>query len=244
MLIDRLTKTTCQQFQVQRLAKDISDSSQWVGLSETIDPDFLTLAYQHGVFPWPMGEEYKIPWVSPLARGVIFRQEFHITQSLKKIIKRTQPTIYFNRNFQQVINYCQNTPTRQGQQTWINQEIMLAYKKLFERKLAYCIEVEDSAGVLMGGLYGVCINGIISGESMFYLSNGGSKIALTSLMYQLKQMQIPLLDTQMTTPVVAQFGGREIEREEYLVWVENLVKIQIKREELFPPSIDYHSLLN
>jgi leucyl/phenylalanyl-tRNA--protein transferase len=190
-----------------------------------------------------MGEEYKIPWVSPITRGVIFSNEFHLSQSLKKIIRKTKPTIYFNRNFKQVIQYCQNPPTREGQSSWINHEIMLAYKKLFERKNAYCIEVEDSNGVLMGGLYGVCINSIISGESMFYLQPGGSKIALIALMYQLRQNNIPLLDTQMTTPVVALCGGKEIEREDYLRHVEKLAQTQLKREEIFPPFISYQSLI-
>jgi leucyl/phenylalanyl-tRNA--protein transferase len=243
MLINQLTNTLCQQFQVQRLSQEISNSSQWVALSEKIDTDFLILAYQHGVFPWPMGEEYKIPWVSPIDRGVILTEEFHVANSLKKMINKLKPTIYFNRNFNQVIEYCQHSPTRKDISTWINQEIITAYKRLFEKNYAYCIEVENQVGVLIGGLYGVCINGIISGESMFYLSDGGSKIALVALMNQVKKAKIPLIDTQMTTPVVALNGGREIERAEYLKWLEKLGHLKIKREEIFPPSIDYTSFI-
>jgi leucyl/phenylalanyl-tRNA--protein transferase len=71
-------------------------------------------------------------------------------------------------------------------------------------------------GGLVGGLYGVAMGGAFFGESMFHTVTDASKVALVALVERLKARGYALLDTQWVTPHLAQFGGVEIGRAEYL----------------------------
>jgi leucyl/phenylalanyl-tRNA--protein transferase len=86
---------------------------------------------------------------------------------------------------------------------------------LFRNGYAHSVEVWKG-GELAGGLYGVAIAGAFFGESMFHRVTDASKVALWHLVRILKEGGFTLLDTQWNTPHLAQFGAREISREEYL----------------------------
>ena len=61
--------------------------------------------------------------------------------------------------------------------TWINERIRSLYRDLFD--LGHCHTVEVwGGGRLVGGLYGVALNGAFFGESMFSYERDASKIAL------------------------------------------------------------------
>ena len=64
---------------------------------------------------------------------------------------------------------------------WINNDFISAYSRLHELGWAHSVEVFDRAGQLAGGLYGVRIDGLFSGESMFHLQRDASKVALMAL---------------------------------------------------------------
>ena len=68
---------------------------------------------------------------------------------------------------------------------------------------------------LVGGLYGISIEGAFFGESMFSLERDTSKIALVYLVARLKLGKFILLDTQFVTGHLKQFGAVEIPRNEY-----------------------------
>ena len=69
-------------------------------------------------------------------------------------------------------------------------------------------------GALVGGLYGVALGGVFFGESMFSLARDASKVALVHLIARLRAGGFRLLDTQFVTGHLAQFGAREIPRED------------------------------
>jgi len=75
-------------------------------------------------------------------------------------------------------------------------------------------------GRLVGGLYGVALGGAFFGESMFHTATDASKVALVALVERLRARGFVLLDTQWVTPHLAQFGGTEIRRAEYLARLE------------------------
>jgi leucyl/phenylalanyl-tRNA--protein transferase len=54
------------------------------------------------------------------------------------------------------------------------------------------------------------------GESMFHTATDASKVALVALVERLRAGGFLLLDTQWSTPHLAQFGTMEIRRAEYL----------------------------
>jgi len=65
-------------------------------------------------------------------------------------------------------------------------------------------------GELVGGLYGVALDRIFFGESMFTTKSNSSKICLIHLVKRLQKYQYRLIDCQMTTDHLLQFGTREV----------------------------------
>src|SRR5439155_1164485 len=65
---------------------------------------------------------------------------------------------------------------------------------------------------LVGGLYGVAIGRMFYGESMFSRATDASKVALVTLVHELRARGFPLIDCQMSTPLLASLGAREIPR--------------------------------
>jgi leucyl/phenylalanyl-tRNA---protein transferase len=69
---------------------------------------------------------------------------------------------------------------------------------------------------LVGGMYGVFVRGIFSGESMFFKRDNASKICLLAMIQRLRSAGLQWIDTQMVTPVVEALGGKYIERTVFL----------------------------
>jgi leucyl/phenylalanyl-tRNA--protein transferase len=191
----------------------------------------LNAAYKSGVFPWPIEPDYPMTWFAPNPRGVIDLDDFKISKSLQKFLKKTNFTFKFNVDFEQIIEQCRKVPRKHESGTWIHPQIITAYCELFKNEQAYCVGtyLDDK---LVGGLYGVCIGEIISGESMFHLSPNASKFALYNLILKLKSKGISFIDTQMVTEVIAAFGGKNISRTEFMQRLGHL-NSKIPRENLF-----------
>ena len=186
-----------------------------LALGGNLDTMTLVQAYKRGIFPWPFSEESPIAWFSPERRGVLDWKYLHIPRSFKKFLKKNSFEIYYNREFDRIIELCAKVPRRNQTETWITPEMLNAYGRLFEKQLAWCVGCYQD-GELQGGMYGVCIDGIISAESMFHQKSNASKLCLISAMEKMNSVGIDWLDTQMITPVVESFGGREILRRDFL----------------------------
>ena len=57
---------------------------------------------------------------------------------------------------------------------------------------------------------------------MFKLEDNASKLALYGLIKHLQGKGIKWIDTQMVTPVVEQFGGEYLDREEFLEMIQKV----------------------
>jgi leucyl/phenylalanyl-tRNA---protein transferase len=189
-----------------------------VAVGGSLDVGTLVEAYRRGVFPWPQ-EGLPYLWFSPEERGVLVFSEMHVSKSNKKLFQKDFE-ITKNKNFEQVIDLCQKQP-RPGQQgTWILPAMKKAYIELHHHGFAQSFEVWQESK-LVGGLYGVMIDGVFSGESMFYTVDNASKRALLAAVDDLQNQGLKWMDTQMVTPVVESFGARLIARKEYLEWLKN-----------------------
>ena len=73
---------------------------------------------------------------------------------------------------------------------------------------------------LVGGLYGVKVEGLFAGESMFHRRTDASKVALVGLVERLRAIGAVLLDVQWQTAHLASLGAVEVPRAEYLVLLE------------------------
>ena len=181
----------------------------------------LMLAYSQGIFPWPISQEYPMAWFSPDPRGVLDFSDLKVNKRLERSLKGLDFKIEFNNHFEEVIHECAKAKRKDQDGTWINQEIIDGYIQFHKAKFAYSIEVLNSSNDLVGGLYGVLINGVVSGESMFFKETNASKFALIKLMQHLHSFGITWLDTQMVTPVVEALGGKEIPREDFIKRLNN-----------------------
>jgi len=184
-------------------------------ITEDLNVDMLIDAYARGIFPWPCDEKH-ILWCTPPARGVLPLDKFHIPRSFESDMKKLPFEFKVNRNFDKVIDACAEVP-RPGQDgTWITPKLLAAYKYFHRCGYAHSFETYDEHGELAGGMYGVSVNRIFCGESMFFRKSGASKFALVKAVEYLKAREVVLLDTQVVTPTTALFGAREIPRAEYM----------------------------
>ncbi len=193
--------------------------------------------YKKGIFP--MAESKNNPfvyWVSPEYRGIINIQNFTVSRSLRKIIKKKSFIIKINNDFIGVLKNCSELNNKR-KETWINDEIIDSYFELNKLGLATSIESYQN-GILVGGLYGVQLGRIFFGESMFSKIDNASKVALVYLVAYLKEGNFNILDTQYITNHLKQFGAIEITRKEYL----KLLKENITENAVFPEKIEKNVL--
>lgn len=186
-----------------------------IAVGGKLDTGTLYTAYSQGIFPWPQ-EGLPLLWFSPERRGILDFAKFHVPQSLRKFRRQNpQYEITFNQDFDQVIEECarQKRPGQDG--TWILSSLKKAYKDFHRQGYAHSVEVREN-NILMGGVYGVLVRGVFSGESMFHKKPNMSKLALWALVERLQSEGHEWMDIQMVTPVAELFGGEYIDREEFL----------------------------
>jgi len=177
-------------------------------------------AYRRGIFPWYSGGE-PILWWSPDPRMVLFCDELKVSRSLAKNIRNKGYDVTLDTRFEDILLQCSKT-RKDGAGTWLGPAMRKAYLALHRSGHARSVETWRN-GRLVGGLYGVSIGRMFYGESMFSTETDASKVALVSLVEDLRRRDMPLIDCQQRTPLLASLGAREIPRREFLRRVAALV---------------------
>ncbi|MDB5586893.1 MAG: Leucyl/phenylalanyl-tRNA--protein transferase [Devosia sp.] len=179
-----------------------------------LTPELIVRAYQAGIFPMSeSADSTDVFWVSPEQRGVIPLDGLIVSTSLRKAIRKSPFTVRVDTDFEAIIEACA-TVGEDRDETWINATIRAVYGELFRRGIAHTVEVWDGTE-LVGGLYGLAIDGAFFGESMFHRATNASKMALVHLVDRLNAGGFTLLDTQFITEHLASLGGIEIPRTDY-----------------------------
>nr|CAD6418016.1 leucyl/phenylalanyl-tRNA--protein transferase [Rhizobium sp. Q54] len=188
-----------------------------------ITPDILLRAYSIGLFPMAeSADDPEIFWVEPEVRGILPLDDFHISKSLRKTLRREPFDIRIDTAFEQVIEKCAE-PAQDRPSTWINATIRKLYADLHAMGHAHSVEAFDGDD-LVGGLYGVSLGSAFFGESMFSRRTDASKICLVHLVERLRRSGFTLLDTQFTTEHLRTFGAIDISKEDYLVRLKDAVE--------------------
>ena len=183
---------------------------------KTLDPDLLLRAYSIGVFPMSDSRDAAdLYWVEPRRRAILPLGSFHLSRSLRKLLKSDAFEVTRDRAFTEVVRLC-----AEREETWINAEIEASYVRLHEAGRAHSIEVWQD-GALVGGLYGVRLGAAFFGESMVSLRPNASKIALAWLVARLVVGGFRLLDCQFITPHLKSLGAVEIDQKDYLVLLDS-----------------------
>jgi leucyl/phenylalanyl-tRNA--protein transferase len=208
------------------LSMALKEPNGLVAIGGDLSATRLLTAYQQGLFPW-FNEGEPVMWWSPSPRMVLFSDELKISTSLKKTLKKQPFDVRFNTSFQAVITACSNTPRLDKNNnpagTWISEEMIAAYCEL--NRLGYAISMESwFDNQLVGGCYGIKIGRMFYGESMFHHLTDASKVAFVHLVKYLQTQNVSLIDCQMKTPLLASFGGREIERDLFMQHLKFLTR--------------------
>lgn len=183
-----------------------------------LSPARLLRAYRAGIFPW-YSEGEPICWHSPDPRAGIPVQDFHVPRRLARTIAARRFRLAVNCDFAAVIRACAETP-RPGQDgTWITGEMIEAYIELHRLGAAHCVAAWQD-GELAGGIYGVAVGGVFSGESMFHRRTDASKAALVGLLSLLRRGGAILLDAQQYSRHLEQFGGGLVRRRDFLALLD------------------------
>jgi leucyl/phenylalanyl-tRNA---protein transferase len=182
-----------------------------IAVGGDLRPETLIAAYRCGLFPMNVPDTDLLGWWSPDPRGVLPLDRLRVTRSMRQSAKRYEVRV--DTCFVDVVRGCAD-PARDD--AWITEEFVDAYTNLHHLGWAHSIEVFARDGRLAGGLYGVRVNGLFAGESMFYAQRDASKVALMALVELMRDSGMTLLDVQWATEHLTSLGVIEVSRVEYL----------------------------
>ena len=194
-----------------------SDAPGLLAAGGALTPQRLAEAYTHGVFPW-YSEGQPVLWWSPDPRMVLLVDEFKLSRSLRKAVRRfagdPRCELRIDSAFRRVITACANAP-REGQDgTWIVPEMVEAYCAWHALGQVHSFETWVD-GELVGGLYGVSFGRMFFGESMFAHRTDASKIAFAGLVCFCRAHGVAMIDCQQHTGHLASLGARQLQRAEF-----------------------------
>jgi leucyl/phenylalanyl-tRNA--protein transferase len=192
---------------------ELAEPDGLLAIGGDLSTERLLLAYRQGIFPWYEGRH--ILWWCPDPRFVLFPDELKESKSMRQLIRRGTFDFRVNSDFRQVIGKCKTIARRGQEGTWITEEVREAYIRLHLAGHAHSAEVWQN-GELVGGLYGIRMNRVFFGESMFSTVSNASKYAFICYVQQLQQEGVELIDCQVYTEHLESLGARMIPRPEFL----------------------------
>ena len=181
-----------------------------------LSSDQLLDAYRRGIFPWYSAGQ-PILWWSPDHRAVLYLDEFKVSRSLNKLLRKRTYSVTVDQSFREVVTACA-APRKKDPVagTWITHEMARAYNQLHVLGYAHSVETWYN-GRLVGGLYGLALGRGFFGESMFSTVTDASKIALVCLVEILKQWDYAFVDCQLPSPHILSLGAVETPRSRFLL---------------------------
>lgn len=177
-----------------------------------VTPAWLDTAYSQGIFPWSSPNQERL-WWSPVPRAVITPESFRLPRTVRKQLKK-EHCITTNMAFRQVMQACIDQ-RKKPQSTWISAEMVDGYSRMHQAGRGFSGEYWNDEGHLCGGFYGILIGRAFFGESMFSKISNASKLAFATIAPILFEHGIEVIDCQMKTDHLAQFGLIELNRDEF-----------------------------
>lgn len=191
-----------------------ADADGVVGAGADLEVTTLVAAYARGIFPWPH-DGMPLLWFSPDPRAVLRPDGFRVSRSLARRLRGSTWTTTLDRAPGAVIGGC----AERGEGTWITAEMRDAYLELAALGWVRSVEVWEG-DTLVGGMYGVQVGGVITGESMFHRRTDASKVALLDLCSRFRAAGGRIVDVQLPTPHLRSLGAVELARDDFLRLLE------------------------
>ncbi len=200
---------------------EFADENGLLAVGGDLSPQRLIRAYQLGIFPW-FSEGDPILWWFTSPRLVLFPNEIHIPRRLARFIRKSHFSVSYDKAFEEVIDACASIRQNRGEETWITNEMKKAYTRLHHLEYAHSVECWQN-DTLVGGLYGVSLDKVFFGESMFSYATNASKVALVALSRLLQQKDYRMIDCQMTTSHLLQFGACEVPGKKFSQYLQKCI---------------------
>jgi leucyl/phenylalanyl-tRNA--protein transferase len=206
------------------------DDLLYVGGS--LNPRSVIGGYTKGLFPMFIGPEddETIGWFSPQQRVGLDLTPFHgvsskirVHRSLLHSIRRF--ILRVNTNFEAVVEACASS---RDSGNWIESRFTDVYCDLHEVGLAQSFEIylASQPNQLIGGLFGVSVGGLFSGESMFHSVSDASKAAFVGSVALLQRAGYHWIDGQWMTDHLLSLGMQETRRKDYLAQLPSLLQVK------------------
>ena len=189
----------------------LADEDGVVGVGADLSPATLVEAYRNGIFPWPH-ENMPLPWFCPDPRALIAVDGIHRSRSLRRRLRRSGWTATVDQAFAAVVRACGEA--RPGG-TWIDDRMERAYGALHDLGWAHSVEIWEG-DELIGGIYGVMVGRVFTGESMFHRRDDASKVAMVELCVRFGEQGGRWLDCQLPTPHLETMGAWTESRADFL----------------------------
>ena len=184
-------------------------------VSTNLSPELVLKAYPMGLFPWHQDELY-FYWFSPDPRMVLFPEKVKISKSMRNVLNQNKFRISYNEAFSEVIQNCAKAERTNQDSTWITKEFINTYQELHKMGIALSVEAWNNDNKLVGGLYGLMINDVFFGESMFSMENNASKVCFIKLAQKLDKEEIAFMDCQAVNSHLKSLGAEEIKKDDFI----------------------------
>lgn len=198
-----------------------ADADGLIAVGGDLSAERLLLAYSEGIFPW-FSKGEPILWWSPDPRMVLYPQDLKVSSSMKQLLASGPFSFSMDSAFREVMENCSAVPRKDQDGTWITDDMIDAYVRLYEEGIAHSVEVWNN-NELIGGLYGVAMGKAFFGESMFHKETNASKAGFIKFVTWGMENGIELIDCQVPTEHLRSLGAREIERSDFIQKMKKLV---------------------
>ena len=182
------------------------------GIAYDLSADTLLEAYRRTLYPW--GHVGPMKWLSTEERCVLFFNELHIAKRLRRQMRQNEYRVTFDTDFEGVMRACAERRPGRWHLTWLRPKIMHAFADLYDAGHAHSFEVWNKDGALVGGGYGVAVNGVFFTESQFSRESNTSKMGFTLFNWHLAKWGFLLNDGKDMTPTINEMNFRMIPRSE------------------------------
>lgn len=187
-----------------------ADPQGLLAIGGDLAPARVFAAHSRGIFPWFNHIDH-ILWWAPPERTILPCAHIHIGRTLRKTARRHPDyRLTLDTAFTAVMRACRDS----RDESWIDEHMITAYSTLHHQGRAHSGELWQN-GELIGGVYGVGLEHIFCGESMFSRRPGASGLVLAGLCRYLQTRGIAVIDTQFMTPHLQSLGAITLPRHEY-----------------------------
>jgi leucyl/phenylalanyl-tRNA---protein transferase len=193
------------------------------GIARDVSPASLIEAHRRGLYPFAHIAPLK--WWCPPERCVLSFADFHISKTVRRLLRQNRYRVTFDTDFAGVIKACAGRRQGKWHLTWITPQIMHAYADLHDAGYAHSFEVWNAEGELVGGGYGVAVGGAFTIESQFTRESHTSKIGFAALNWHLANWGFRLNDNKGPTRNVLEMGFRVVPRPVFLALLTDAMRV-------------------